>query len=162
MLSLRYAALVAIALWAGGLVVLGAVAAPSMFDAIAARNVADGRALGGAIFGETLRRFHVVSYACAAVLIASLLLRRALGPRPSRSGLRLVIASVMTAAALYSGMVLSAKIERARVEAGGNPSSLAENDPRKVEFSRLHGWSVLLSMVPVFGGLTLLFWEMRD
>jgi hypothetical protein len=162
MLSLRYAALAAIALWAGGLVVLGAVAAPSIFDTIAARNVADGRALAGAIFGETLRRFQAVSYACAAVLIASLLLRRALGPPPSRSGIRLAIASVMAAAALYSGVVLSGKIEHVRIEAGGAPSSLAENDPRRVEFSRLHGLSVMLSMVPIFGGLILVFWEMRD
>lgn len=162
MVSLRYAALVAIALWAGGLVVLGAVAAPSIFDTIAARNVADGRVLAGAIFGETLRRFHVVSYVCAAVLIASLLLRRALGPRPSRSGVRLAISSLMAAAALYSGVVLSGTIERARVEAGGAPSALAENDPRRVEFGRLHGLSIMLSMVPVFGGLILLFWELRD
>ncbi len=162
MLSLRYAALVAIALWAGGLVVLGAVAAPSIFDTVAARNVADGRALAGAIVGETLRRFHIVSYACAALVIVSLLLRRVLGPPPPRSSIRLAIASVMTAAALYSGVVLAAQIDRARVEAGGAPSSLADNDPRRIEFSRLHGLSVMLSTVPVFGGLILLFWELRD
>lgn len=162
MLSLRYAALVAIALWAGGLAVLGAVAAPSIFDTLAARNVADGRALAGAVFGETLRRFHVVSYGCAGVLIASLLLRRALGPRPSRSGIRLGVASLMAAATLYSGIVLSTRIEAARVEAGGAPSSLPETDPRRVEFGRLHALANALAMIPVVGGLILLFWELKD
>ena len=162
MLLLRYAALVAIAIWAGGLVVLGSVAAPSIFASVAARNVPDGRVLAGAIFGETLDRFHLVSYGCGAVLIGSLLLRRALGPPPSRSGARLVIAAVMTAATLYSGLMLSAQIDRSRRAADGAPSSLAADDPRRVEFTRLHRLSSTLAMIPILGGMMLMFWELRD
>jgi hypothetical protein len=162
MLLLRYAALVAIALWAGGLVALGGVAAPSIFATVAARNVADGRVLAGAIFGDALGRFQLVSYACAAVVIGSLVLRRALGPPPSRSGARLVIASLMAAAALYSGLVLSAQIERVRSAATGAPSSLAVDDPRRVEFGRLHQMSSALAMIPILGGMMLMFWELRD
>jgi hypothetical protein len=102
MLALRYAALVAAALWVGGLVTLGAVAAPSIFDTIAVRGVSEGRILAGAIFGEAFRRFHLVAYACGAVIIASLMLRAALGPRPVHLGLRLGIAVVMLGASLYS------------------------------------------------------------
>src|SRR4026209_1941046 len=47
MLALRYAAVLALALWTGGLVVVGAVAAPAIFDVLGARG-AEGRGLAGA------------------------------------------------------------------------------------------------------------------
>jgi hypothetical protein len=162
MLALRYAALVAVALWIGGVVVLGAVAAPAIFDTMAARGVSEGRVLAGAVFGEAFRRFHLVSYACGVVIIGSLVLRAALGPRPTGMATRLGIAVAMLAASLYSGLALSGKIERARADAGGAPSSLAETDPRRIAFGRLHMLSTLLQIVPVAGGLVLLFRELTD
>ena len=162
MFALRYAALAAIALWAGGIVILGAVAAPATFDVLAARGLADHRVLGGAIFGEVLRRFHFVAYGCAAVLFLSLLLRAILGPRPAYFGMRFAIFALMLTCTLYSGLVLSRRIEDARAAAGGAPSTLAAGDPRRIEFGRLHQLSTILQLVPVAGGLALLFWEARD
>lgn len=162
MLALRIAALAAIALWSGGIVALGAVAAPAIFDTLASRGVADARAVAGAVFGETLRRFHAVSYGCAGVVIGTLLLRRLLGPRPSRLGIRLAISSLMAGAAVYSGTVLAGRIERARDAAGGSPSTLAAHDPRRTEFDRLHALSTTLAMVPVLGGVVLIGWELRE
>ena len=162
MLALRFAAQLAAALWVGGLITLGAVAAPSIFDIVAARGVADGRVLAGAIFGESLRRFHLLSYACGAVLIGSLLLRAALGPRPKQAGVRLAVAALMLAAALCSGLAVSPRIERARLDAGGAPSALDEGDPRRTAFGRLHAVSTFLQIIPVAGGLMLLFRELTD
>jgi hypothetical protein len=162
MLALRYAALVAVALWAGGLVVFGAVAAPSIFDTIAARGVADGRVLAGAIAGEAIRRLHLLGYVCGVVVIGSLALRALLGPRPTHFAFRIGIASTMLAASLFSGVVISGRIERARLEAGGAPSSLPEGDPRRSAFGRLHAISTLLQIVPVAGGAALLYRELTD
>lgn len=162
MFALRYAALLAAALWTGGVLALGLFAAPSIFEVIAARGVHEGRILAGAIFGEVLRRFHVFSYACGAVILGSLILRAALGPRPPHTGARLAVASAMLATALFSGIYLTSRIERARADAGGAPSSLAEGDPRRVTFGRLHAASTILQIVPVLGGLALIFWELRD
>ena len=162
MLGLRYAALLAAALWVGGLVTLGAAAAPAIFDTIAARGVSDGRILAGAIFGESFRRFHLLAYACGTVIILSLMLRAVLGPRPVHFALRLAIATVMLATTLYSGLVLSRQVERARLDAGSAPSSLPEGDPRRAAFGRLHALSTLIQLVPVAGGLVLLFRELTD
>ena len=79
MFLLRYVALLALVLWVGGLVVLGAIAAPATFDVMAARHITDGRLLAGAVFGEILRRFFLVSCGAAAVVFFSLTLRRILG-----------------------------------------------------------------------------------
>lgn len=162
MLALRFAATVAAALWVGGIVTLGAVAAPAIFDALASRGVAEARVVGGAVFGETLRRFHLLAYACGGVIVASLVLRAALGPRPSHIAVRLVLAGLMLAATLASGFVVSPRIDAARVAAGGAPSALPPDDPRRAAFGRLHGISTLLQLVPVAGGLALLFRELTD
>lgn len=162
MLALRYAGVLALTLWVGGGLVLGAIGAPSIFDVLAARHVADDRVLAGAIFGETLRRFHPLSYACGLVLLGSLLARGVLGPRPIRFAVRLGIALAMLLAAAYSGVVVSGRIARAQSDIGAAVSSLPENDPRRVAFGRLHATSTGLLMVPMIGGLLLLWLELKD
>ncbi len=103
MLALRYAALLILVIWIGGLLALGAIAAPAIFDVLSAREAADGRLLAGAVFGETLRRFHLVTYAAGGLLLVTLLVRGVLGPRPKRFGWRLAIALLMLLATVYSG-----------------------------------------------------------
>src|SRR6188472_1991259 len=149
MLALRYASLLALVVWVGGLLALGAIAAPVTFDVIAARHVPEGRVLAGAIFGVILRQFQYVSYACGVVLGLALSARAVLGPRPRRFALRLAIAAVMLLAVLYSGFVVA-------------PSSLPDGDPRRLEFGRLHGLSTGIQLVPLLGGLLLLFHELKD
>lgn len=161
---LRYAGLLALVVWVGGLLVLGAIGAPSIFDVLALRQAGDGRVLAGAIFGETLRRFHLLSYACGAVLLATILARAVLGPRPRRFAIRATLALAMLAATAYSGLVVSAQIAQAQAAIGVAvaPSSLPEADPRRAQFGRLHATSTGLQLVPVIGGLLLLFWELKD
>jgi hypothetical protein len=160
--ALRYAAVLALTLWVGGGLVLGAIAAPSIFDVLAARHVADDRVVAGAIFGEALRRFHLLSYACGAVLLGSLVARALLGPRPIKFTLRLGLALIMLLAAAYSGIVVSGRIARAQSDIGAAVSSLPESDPRRAAFGRLHATSTGLLMVPLIGGLLLLWLELKD
>ena len=127
MLALRYAALLALVVWVGGLVALGAVAAPAIFDVVAARQVPDGRLLAGAIFGEILRRFHLVSYALRRGRAARRWPRArcsARGRGGSRSGWSL--AALMLAAVAYSGLIVSPRIEALQQTIGVAPSSLPD------------------------------------
>ena len=162
MRALRYAALLALVVWSGGLIALGSIAAPAIFDTVAARQLADGRLVAGAIFGETLRRFHLVAYACGAVLVLSLVTRRILGPRPRRTGVRIALASSMLAAMVYSGMAVVPRVAAMQRGMDVAPSSLPPTDPRRAEFGRLHATSTALLLVPVIGSLALIWWELRD
>jgi hypothetical protein len=162
MRALRYAALLALVVWSGGLMALGLIAAPAIFDTVAARQVADGRIVAGAIFGEALRRFHPVAYACGAVLLLSLLTRRILGPRPRHTGVRIALASIMLAAMAYSGTAVTTRVAALQRDMGMAPSSLPATDPRRTEFGRLHAISTTLLLVPVIGSLALIWWELRD
>lgn len=162
MLALRFAGLLAVAAWFGGLLALGAIAAPAIFDVVDSGQVAGGRAAAGTLFGEILRRFNLVGYACGAVILFSLAMRAILGPRPRHFALAAITTSLMLAAAGYSGVVLSGRIERLRREIPVAPSALPEDDPRRVEFGRLHAQSTAFQLVPLFGGLVLLFRELTD
>ncbi len=162
MLALRYAGLLALTLWVGGLIALGAIGAPAIFDVLAARHVTGDRVIAGAIFGEILGRFHLLAYACGVVLLGTLLVRGVMGPRPIMFAARLAVAFVMLLATAYSGLIVSAKIARTQAEIGAAPSSLPEEDPRRVAFGRLHAMSTGLAVVPILGGLFLLFRELKD
>jgi hypothetical protein len=162
MLVLRYAALLALVVWVGGLVALGGIAAPSIFDVLAERQLADGRMLSGALFGEMLARFTLVSYVCGGVLLLSLIVRRILGPRPHRFAWRAGIAAFMLGVAAYGSLSVASRIGQLQRDIGVAPSSLPAADPRRVEFGRLHGISTALQLVPLLGGLLLIFWEIKE
>lgn len=162
MLVLRYAALLALVVWVGGLVALGGIAAPAIFAVIAGQQVAGGRMLSGALFGEMLRRFTIVSYGAGGLLMLTLLVRGILGPRPHRFAWRAGIVAAMLAATAYGSLVVASRIERLQREIGAAPSSLPATDPRRMEFGRLHGVSTALQLVPLLGGLVLIFWEIKE
>lgn len=164
MFALRYAAVLALVIWMGGLLALGAIAAPVIFDVIAQHNVANGRVLAGAVFGEALRQFHLVAYGCGAAILLALLVRALLGPRPRRFAARVSISVLMLGAALYSGIVIARSIAAVQREIGAGVAvtSLPADDARRVSFGRLHSRSVMIQLVPLVGGLLLLFWELRD
>lgn len=162
MFFLRYAAVLALVVWVGGLVALGGVAAPSAFEVVAANQVPDGRMLAGALFGEMLRRFTPIAYAAGAIVLLTLLARRILGPRPHRFAWRAGLAAVMLAATAYGSMVVATRIQKLQRDMAVSPSSLPADDARRVEFGRLHGLSTALQFVPLLGGLALLLWEIKE
>ncbi len=162
MVLLRYVALLALVVWVGGLIALGGIAAPSDFGVIGAAQIADGRLLAGAVFGETLRRFTLVTYAAGTILLGTLVIRAILGPRPRRFAWRAAVATLMLATTAYAGVVVAGRIRALQRSIGVAPSSLPETDPRRVEFGRLHGRSTGLQLVPLLGGLALLYWELKE
>ena len=161
MLVPRFVALLALVIWVGGLLALGGIAAPAIFE-ILATQPDGGRMLSGAVFGEILRRFHLVSYGAGAVLLATLLLRRVLGPAPRRFAWRAGLATVMLVATAYGGIVVAGEIAALQRQIGAAPSSLPEGDARRVRFGRLHGLSTALQLVPLLGGLMLIYWEIKE
>jgi uncharacterized membrane protein len=164
MVVLRFATVLAIAAWIGGLVALGAIAAPAIFEVVSLRQVPDARMVSGAIFGEILRRFHLVSYACGALILVALAARAVLGPRPRRFAARFGLAALMLAATLYSGLIISGRIELVQhaIGVGVAPSSLPAGDPRRTEFGRLHAQSTMIQLVPLIGGVILMLFELED
>lgn len=161
MIALRYAYLLGLVLWLGGMLVLGAVVAPSTFQVLEALEPVSGRGLAGEVFGTALGRFQYVSYAAGGVMILALAGMALLGPRPRPFLMRGLLIAAMLGLALYAGVVVADQIADVQRAAGGLPSRLAAGDPLRVRFDALHTLSERLMMVTVIGALALLFWEAK-
>jgi uncharacterized membrane protein len=162
MLALRYAYVLALVVWLGGMVLLGAIVAPTTFQVLQASAPETGRALAGDLFGAVLARFHYVAYAAGAVLFVSMALMGLLGPRPAAFFARLAIIAVMIAVALYSGVIVLGEIDRIQAAAGTLPSQLGVTDPRRLRFDQLHQLSTRLMTFNVLAALVLVYWEARE
>jgi uncharacterized membrane protein len=162
MLALRYVYVLALVVWLGGMVVLGAIVAPSTFQVLQASAPESGRALAGELFGTILARFHYVAYAAAGILLVSLSAMAVLGPRPRHYAVRILLVFTMLLVALYSGIYVLGTIDAIQAEVGGLPSLLPSGDARRIRFDALHVLSTRLMMANVAGALALLFWEARD
>jgi uncharacterized membrane protein len=155
MSALRFVSLLALTVWLGGMVTIGSVAAPSAFAVLGSADAAS-------LVGEMLRRFHLVSYGAAAIVLVSLACMALLGPRPRALGLRLAITVAMLAAMLVSGLWVDRRVAVMRREIGAPVASLAPGDARRVAFGRLHGLSTTLLLFATAGGVLLVYWETRD
>jgi hypothetical protein len=162
MLALRYVYVLALVVWLGGIVVLGALVAPTTFQVLQAVEPVSGRELGGGVFGTIIARFHYVQYAAGVLLLLSMAGMGLLGPRPRAFAIRAGIIAIMLAIALYSGLVVLGSIDAIQKEVGGLTSRLAATDERRIRFDDLHELSTNLMLLNMAGGLVLLYWEARE
>jgi hypothetical protein len=156
MSALRFLALLALAVWIGGLATLGGLAASTLFDVIESRDVA------ATAFGALLQKFQYAAWVAGGVILASLGLRAALGPRPRRFGLRMWVSAGMLAASVASVLVVAPRIERIRASLPHPVASLPESDPRRIDFGRWHQLSTVLMTLTMAAGIGLMWAEMKD
>jgi hypothetical protein len=165
---LRYVYALALALWLGGMVVLGAIVAPAAFQVLPIESPDSGRALAGAVFGAVLARWHRLAYAAGAVMLVALAVMALLGPRPVSLAIRMAIVATMLGVAIYSGVIVLGEVDGIQKElatlssAPVLPSQLSAADPRRIRFDALHVLSTRLMMFNIAGALVLLVWEARE
>ena len=162
MFLLRYLYVVALVLWVGGLVVAGALVAPSVFSVLQAWNQSQGRVLAGQVFGEVLLRLTWLSYAMGGIMFITLTLHRLLGARPLKYGIRVGIMAMMLVMMMITGFYLIPEVDAIQSQVSGPMSALPDSDPRRVAFNRLHGLSNILFSITAIGGLALCWWEARE
>jgi hypothetical protein len=149
-------------MWLGGMAMAGMVVAPTTFGVLEAWNPATGRVLAGQVFGAILARLHLIAYAAGTIMVIVLTVQRLLGPRPRSYGIRVGLLGMMLALTFYSGVLVAPRIDQLQAEVGGPMNALADADPRRMEFDRLHTLSTTLVMATLVGGLMLIGWETRE
>lgn len=160
--GLRFAYLLALAVWLGGLIVLAAVAAPSVFEILQARIPLEGRPLAGAVFGAVLTRFHVLAYGCGVIMLVALVVMALIGPRPRPFAPRLTLIGAMLVVTIVVAIPITDRIEALQAAVPGAIADLPSADARRTTFERLHGLSSLLLSANALSGLLLVFWEARE
>lgn len=160
--AVRYLYILALVIWLGGMIVVGAVVAPATFGVLQAWDPETGRVLAGQVFGEVLRRFHLVAYAAGLILLITITVQRLIGPKPRGYGIRAALIVVMLGVTMYSGLIVGPRIDALQRAGPGPVNRLAADDPRRQEFDRLHQLSERLLSAAAVGGLLLLGWEIRE
>jgi len=144
-------AVLALALWVGGLVALGACAAPLVFGLVPAP-------WSGDAMGAVFRRFDSIAITCAVVVLASDALRTVIAPRGRRPSpaerARGLFAVVAALAAIYTGVQISPKIVALHAE--GAVRGFGEAG---MALERLHRVAETLGKIEVSFGLVLLVLE---
>jgi hypothetical protein len=122
-----------LAAWVGAALLVAAVVAPAAFAVLPTR------ALAGALVGRVL---PVVFLAGIVVGVLAALLARGAAPAFERARLVLPVLTALLCAAAQFGV--TPRIQTLRAEMGPSIEALPTDDPRRAEFGRLHGVSVLL------------------
>jgi len=159
---LRFVSLLMLAIWVGGLGVLAAIVAPSVFGTLEAQDPATGAVTAGLVFGNVIRRFQHVAWILGVALALVLWARALIGPRPRRVGLRLWTLTAMIVMTLVGAFVIAPRIDAIRQRTSGPVRNLPDSDPTKIEFSRLHGASNALMLVTLVLGAGLIWMESKD
>ncbi len=159
---LRYAYVLALIVWVGGLIAAGAIVAPALFGVLENEAGQAGRALAGAAFGEILRRVLVAGEAAGALMFVSMTILRLLGPKPLSYGVRAVLLGAMLALNAYTAHRLLPEAEHLRRALATLTPPAAPEDPRRVRFDQLHALSTTLVTTLAVAGITLAAWEARE
>ncbi|MCI0338579.1 MAG: DUF4149 domain-containing protein [Acidobacteria bacterium] len=152
--------ILAITIWVGGMAALAFIAAPVIFQTAITRESA------GKTFGLILKRFHPVMYICGVVILFAGAMRWAgsYNHRLNASEFtRYIIAFLMLGISLFSGVVISRKLDRMRSRMPAGIDHVAKDDPRRVEFNNLHRLSMtLMSFNLLLGFAMVVMFALRD
>ena len=161
MVALRCLYLIALVSWVGGMVALGALAAPASFDVLEARHGFPGRLEAGEVFGEMLRRFRFIEYGSATILLGCLGVLFYRTPRPLALGIRVITVVAMLGVSLYSGLGITGQLQAVQLEIGTNIANATDSTQYAAQFDYLYSLTTALLLLNLAGGLSLIFWEAR-
>jgi hypothetical protein len=137
--------------WLGSLVFFAFVVAPVAFSSMVTSQTHN-LVVSGTIVGAALRALHWIGLGCGVVFaICVLQLRR----RWMRAQLG-IIAAMLALTALSQFWIIP-RMDRDRVEAGGDIDAASLDSPARQDFERLHPLSEKVEGGVMLGGLALVF-----
>jgi hypothetical protein len=148
--------LLLIALWLGGAVFFSATVAPSAFGVLRARGIPYANEAAGTIVTRTLSVVNIGGFIIALLLLASAFLFRRRVKR--RAFLLEIISLALLAIATGTGQwIIAARMLALRAAMGRPIDDVAMDDPLRVSFNSLHGYSVTtLAIAIIMAAIALL------
>ncbi|HEX8846315.1 MAG TPA: DUF4149 domain-containing protein [Pyrinomonadaceae bacterium] len=154
-LVLRDVRLLLIALWLGGAVFFSAVVAPSAFGVLRSRGVPYANEAAGSIVTRTLSVVNTGGFIIALILLATAFLFRQRVTR--RAFFAETISLALLAIATGVGQwVIAARMLALRAEMRVPIDDVAADNPLKVSFNSLHGYSVAALSVGIIAAAVAL------
>jgi uncharacterized membrane protein len=129
--------LLSLVVWLGGLIFFAFVLAPTVFSP----GLLPTRQLAGSIVGRSLQLLHYMAIVSGIVfLAASMLYNRMTAGNARLLEARHLLIVLMLVLTLISQFAITPKMHALRTNAGVI-DNLSPDDPQRMEFDRLHGWS---------------------
>jgi uncharacterized membrane protein len=150
---LRTIEFLSLGLWLGSDVFLSFVVAPGAFALLGNRDAA------GMFVGYALTRLHLAGIFLSLIfLLARLLRARDFGSLSSAIALCVVLMVVLTAVSQFAVSLRMQRLKHEMLSVQNTP----ENDPRRVEFDRLHHYSVAFEGAVLLLGFAAIFLLVRE
>jgi len=150
---LRFLMLLSLVVWLGGLIFFAFVLAPTVFSP----GLLPTRHLAGSIVGRSLDLLHYIAIASGIVfLIASMLYSRMATGNARPLAARHLLIAVMLLLTVISQFAISPKMHALRAEVGVI-DNLPPDNPQRIEFDRLHGWSEKFEEAVLLLGLAAIY-----
>ena len=150
---IRFLTLLSLVLWVGGIAFLAFILAPTAFHP----GVLPSRHLAGAVVGQSLNKLHWLAIACGAVfLVTSMVESRVVTGVIAPFAVRNLLVYLMIVLTLVSMFAISTRMFALRNDMAVI-DSVPLDDPRRVEFDRLHVWSTRIESAVFLLGLVVIF-----
>jgi uncharacterized membrane protein len=152
---LRYLLLLSLVVWVGGLIFFAFVLAPTVFSVLPTRHMA------GSVVARSLGILNWMGIVCGVVFVStSMLDSRLVDGAAQPFAVRHLIVYAMIILTFVAMFAISPRLIELRNQMG-TVDNVPHDDPRRVEFNRLHIWSTRVEGTVLLLGLALLFLTSR-
>lgn len=154
---LRFLMLLSLVVWIGGLIFFAFVLAPTVFKP----GILPSHQLAGNVVNRSLGILHWLGIGCGVVFaVTSMIDSRVVSGAAQPFALRHLLVYLMIALTLVSmfGVVSRMQVLRRQMVM---IDEVPHNDPRRVEFDRLHVWSTRIEGTVLLLGLAVLYLTAR-
>jgi len=161
---MNFPRLILLACWFGAALFFGAVVAPAAFGVLRSFGLSNANEIAGSIVTRSLSVINIAGFVIALLLLLTLLLRRNSAGRVSFivESICLVVIGLATAVGHW---VIAARMRALRAAMIVPIDQVAADDPRRLAFAALHGYSVNalgLAMIAALVALVLMARNLRN
>lgn len=144
--------LLLLGLWLGAAIFFAAVVAPSLFGVLRGANLANANEIAGTIVARLLATINHGGFEIGLFLIVTgyFMTRSESRLRRFAEMISLAIMAIMTGVGQW---VIAARMSALRAAMQGHIEQIVLDDPRRVAFDSLHGYSVAVMGVAMVAGL---------
>src|ERR1044072_2691204 len=161
---MNFSRLILLACWFWAALFFGAVVAPAAFGVLRSFGLPNANEIAGSIVTRSLSVINIAGFLIALLLLLMLILRRNSSGRVSFI-VECVCLLVMALTTAVGHWVIAARMRVLRAAMVLPIDPIAADDPRRVEFGALHGYSVNalgLAMIAALAALVLMARSLRN
>lgn len=161
---LSFSRLIILACWFGAALFFGAVVAPAAFGVLRSFDLSNANEIAGGIVTRSLSVINIAGFLIALLLLVTVFLRRNSTGRVSFI-VECICISVIALATGVGHWVIAARMRALRAAMVLPIDQIGIDDPRRIEFNSLHGYSVnalSLAMIAALVAMVLMARSLRN